>query len=291
MLGGAALSQTADLPRALFADPPRDAAHPARMEAVRIASHGQMMNVVIYHAAGAGPHPAALLIHGLPGNEQNLDLAQVLRRAGWTVFTYHYRGSWGSEGTFSVPGVEEDADAMLAAMRKDAAHWNIDPKRMVVVGHSLGGFAAAHAGAANPDVLASVLLAPWDPAVDAAFFGGLTGKARADMAEQAFDDMPGRLVGKTPLELADDIAAHGAAWGLAGNAQSLAGRPLLVVTARRDSPSCKVPNLRPALDKAAAKSVVYVEYDADHAFNETRMALEAQVLSFLSHVPGAPPLN
>jgi hypothetical protein len=29
----------------------------------------------------------------VPGNEQNLDLARVFQRAGWTVITFHYRGT------------------------------------------------------------------------------------------------------------------------------------------------------------------------------------------------------
>ena len=38
-------------------------------------------------AAGAGPHPTMLLLHGLPGNERNLDLAQAARRAAKVALT------------------------------------------------------------------------------------------------------------------------------------------------------------------------------------------------------------
>ena len=55
-----------------------------------------------------------VLLHGLPGNEQNLDLAQAIRRAGWNVLTLHYRGAWGSPGQFSLQHVLEDADAAVA---------------------------------------------------------------------------------------------------------------------------------------------------------------------------------
>src|SRR3954447_19840339 len=63
-------------------DPPRDAAHPARNQQLVIDSHGSRMNALFFLAAGAGPHPTMLLLHGLPGNERNLDLAQAVRRAG-----------------------------------------------------------------------------------------------------------------------------------------------------------------------------------------------------------------
>ena len=37
---------------------------------------------VLYTSAGEGLHPAVLLLHGIPGCERNLDLAQELRRCG-----------------------------------------------------------------------------------------------------------------------------------------------------------------------------------------------------------------
>jgi hypothetical protein len=40
-------------------------------------AHGR---IAPYMAAGADPHPAAIIYHGFPGYEQNLDLAQTLPR-------------------------------------------------------------------------------------------------------------------------------------------------------------------------------------------------------------------
>lgn len=88
------------VPDAVIADPPPDVKFPARMEVVHIPRGGLQINGVVYVASGPGPHPAFVLFHGLPGNEKNLDLAQAVRRAGWTVVTLNYRGSWGSPGNF-----------------------------------------------------------------------------------------------------------------------------------------------------------------------------------------------
>src|SRR6201989_2642904 len=96
-------------PSAITTDPPPDKAHPATMTYVRIPSHGALLNGVLYTASGASAHPTVMLFHGLPGNEQNLDLAQALRRAGFTVLTMHYRGSWGSPGSFSFAHCAEDS--------------------------------------------------------------------------------------------------------------------------------------------------------------------------------------
>ena len=62
----------------------------ASMQTMQIASHGALMNALVYVAAGAGPHPAVILLHGFPGNERNLDLAQDMRRAGWDVLYFNY---------------------------------------------------------------------------------------------------------------------------------------------------------------------------------------------------------
>lgn len=91
---GALSGATAEIPAAIYTDPTPDAAHPARMQVLHIPSHGETINGIAYVAAGAGEHPAVVLLHGLPGNEKNLDLAQAIRRAGWTVVTFNYRGSW-----------------------------------------------------------------------------------------------------------------------------------------------------------------------------------------------------
>src|SRR5690242_14701872 len=68
---------------AIVRDPAPDTVHPARMEVLHVPTGGVRINGVAYVAAGAGPHPTLVLFHGLPGNEQNLDLAQAVRRAGW----------------------------------------------------------------------------------------------------------------------------------------------------------------------------------------------------------------
>src|SRR5206468_4517554 len=57
------------LPRAIFTDPPRDSAHPARMETLQIPSGGVNINGIAYLASGAGAHPTVVFFHGLPGNE------------------------------------------------------------------------------------------------------------------------------------------------------------------------------------------------------------------------------
>src|SRR3954466_3724168 len=160
---------------AIYTDPPHDHAHPAGMEVLHIPSGGVKINGIAYTAAGAGPHPVLVLMHGLPGNEKNLDLAQAVRRAGWTVVTFNYRGSWGSPGRFSFAGNLEDARGVLAYLRNpaNAAHLGIDPRRIVLAGHSMGGWVAAMTAERDPALAGTIL-------ISAANMGGNTLRERPE---------------------------------------------------------------------------------------------------------------
>ena len=159
----------AEVPLAVIADPPRDKDHPAALADVHIPSHGVTMNGVTFVASGAGPHAVEFLLHGFPGNEQNLDLAQAIRRAGFDVLTLHYRGAWGSPGAFSFGHAIEDSDAAVKFLRDpaNAAKFRYDPKRIFLAGHSMGGFMSLRTAVAEPGILGVVMISAWDIAFDA----------------------------------------------------------------------------------------------------------------------------
>jgi pimeloyl-ACP methyl ester carboxylesterase len=152
---------------AIAADPARDAAHPAAMYQLTIPSHDASMFGVFYRAAGGDSHPTVVLLHGLPGFEQNGDLAQTIRRAGWNVLIFHYRGAWGSGGTFSFSNCVEDVRAALDYLRapENVTRLGIDPHRLALIGHSMGGFLAAITTQHDATVLGAALVAAWNPGV------------------------------------------------------------------------------------------------------------------------------
>ncbi len=163
------------VPAAVIADPPPDPKFPARMEVIHVPSGNVQINGVVYVASGQSPHPAFVFFHGLPGNEKNLDLAQAVRRAGWTVVTVNYRGSWGSPGDFRFAQNLQDAEATLAFIRspENASHLSIDANRIVICGHSMGAWVTAETLAHDPKVLGGVMISAGD-------FGAIGLRARQD---------------------------------------------------------------------------------------------------------------
>jgi pimeloyl-ACP methyl ester carboxylesterase len=286
----AALSAPA-VPAAIATDPPVDRSHPASGSGIQFLSHGERVNAQLYLPAGAGPKPAVILLHGLPGNEQNLDLARAMQRAGWGVITFHYRGSWGSGGKFTLEGGCDDVDALLAEIEspQGAGKWHVDPKRIVIIGHSYGGYVAACASARHPELIATGLIAPWDISFDARAFAKLSPAAAQKLASEAFNDVDGRLSGADAQSLMAAIRDHGAKLDLAATAPALARRPLLLATATRDDPDDQAADLRGALGRLPNARVTYRLFETDHGFNDQRIALETFILDWLAPLPGAPP--
>ena len=274
-LGLAAPAMAQEVPAAIFTDPPHDAAHPARMAVLHIPSGSVAINGVAYVAAGAGPHPVVVLCHGLPGNEKNLDLAQAMRRAGWTVVTFNYRGSWGSPGSYRFASDLEDVDAVLAWLRApaNAAALGLDLKRMVLMGHSLGGWATALTAAHDKGLIGAALISPGDM--------GLLGKLPRAAAVKALADDMETLADTSPERMADELIAHADAWDFVKAAPRLNALPLLVVTS--DDGLAAPANALVAGAKAAGNGHVATSHVAtDHSYSDARVRLESEIVRWLA---------
>ncbi len=273
------------IPPAVISDPAPDSVHPPRSAQALVPSHGLGMNALFYLAGGVGPHPTIVLLHGFPGNEQNLDLAQSIRRAGWNVLTLHYRGAWGSPGIFSIGHVLEDADAAVAFVRRPdiAAKFGIDKRRIVLGGHSMGGFASAAHARADADLLGVVLIDAWNVGATGDEFGKVSGAARAALVAKEFDDIGNSLRGATATSTAEEILAHRADWNFMSWASDLTRRPLLVIGASKGEGE-ENRRLAEAVTRAGGK-VTAVTLPSDHGFQDHRFALAAEVINWLQKLP------
>jgi pimeloyl-ACP methyl ester carboxylesterase len=269
------------IPHTVIADPAPDPQHPAANREVMVMSHGEGMNALFMLAAGAGPHPTMLLLHGLPGNEQNLDLAQAARRAGWNVLTLHYRGSWGSPGRFSLAGAGEDVDAAMAYLARPEVQRNygIDPARIVIAGHSMGGFFAARYAARHDDVIGAILLDPWNVGASAKNLLAHP-EQRQDAIAAMGEDFGNALVGTDAAALTAEAERHARDWDLVDDAPRLASKPLLLVGAERGN-APQVAPLADAVRAANGKLLRARTLASDHAFADGRIALSGVVVEWL----------
>jgi pimeloyl-ACP methyl ester carboxylesterase len=262
---------------AVFTDPVHDAAHPARMEVIHIPSGDVEINSVVYVAAGTGPHPVVVLCHGLPGNEKNLDLAQAIRRAGWTVITFNYRGSWGSPGSYSFANDLADVDAVLDYARApvNAAKLGLDPKRIVLGGHSLGGWATALTAEHDKGLAGAFMISPGNI--------GRFGKLPRDQAAAAIRNNGMEALATTPEAMADDVIANSNAYDFVQAAPRLTTTRLLMLTSD-DGGAPTADALVAGIRAGGGKGVTTVHAATDHSWSDARVRLASEVIGWLRSV-------
>ncbi|MGI9102667.1 MAG: alpha/beta hydrolase family protein [Terriglobales bacterium] len=274
------LPSIAQTPAASAAAP----AAPAAMQQMIIPSHGSMLLGVFYLAAGAAPHPTAIIFHGFPGFEQNLDLAQALRANGWNVLAMHYRGSWGVKGDFSFQHAAEDADTEVQFLLDpaNARQYRIDAHRIMVIGHSMGGYMAASAAAHNPQVAAAILISAWNIGADYQSRRHLGTEAPTIENEAKELEKDGNLLplaGTSAHTLAREIYEHQAALNSNNLAPAIAPRPVFVITAK-DGLAAADHALAESLRKAGDTRVTERHWDTDHSYSGQRTELSGAIVSW-----------
>lgn len=258
---------------------------PAGMDTFQIPSHGSLLNALVYVAAGEGPHPAVVLLHGFPGNERNLDLAQDIRHAGWDVLYFNYRGSWGTPGDFSFSHGIEDTAAAVAYLRQpeNAKRLRLDPAKIVLIGHSMGGFMAVEGAAADASIRAVGLISAADLAgrVPESIPADRQAGAIAAMAKGYANEGMAPLAGCTPEGLARETLANAAQWRFVKKAPALADRRFLIVTS---DDGLAAPNeaFAAALRGAGDKQVQTLHFPTDHSYSDRRRELSDAVLKWLA---------
>ncbi len=234
---------------------------------VTFTSNGYRLLGTLYLARGGEPKPTALLLHGCPGLQQNGDLAVALRDRGWNSLIFHYRGSWGSGGRYDLRTVPADVTAAVDHL-SSGAYPLVDPRRLAVVGHSLGGWAAVLAAAHDPRLRA------------VAVCGAAVNVGALDLGPAEIEREFTRFLAVTPAEFRRQRDEAAARLDPLAAVAAIAPRPLLVVhgTADRWVPVAQAR----LLVSRARQPLRYAEIDgADHDFAWQRRFLRDLVTGWL----------
>lgn len=261
-----------------------DKEYSAVTESFTFNCHGYNVISSMFIAQGLGPHPTILLLHGFPGYEKNHDLAQIFRRAGYNVMVFHYRGSWGSEGSYSIGNVLEDAETAVDFLKseKSIKSYRVDPSKIILIGHSLGGFTAFMTAANHPEIKSVAFLAGFN----FGHYGDIllnTNESIESSAEPWRDSMP-PLKGITPEQFINDIIGNRKNWDLLSKVEKLKEHSILMIAGSNDTVATfeehhKV--LADAIKKCNASNFSEVIIDSSHDFSDRRIALSKEILLWL----------
>ena len=194
------------------------------------------------------PVPGVILVHGsgpqdrdetVGANKVFKDLAEGLSSRGIAVLRYDKR-------TFQYPGkpgdsisvddeVIRDAVAALGALR---ARPEVDPQRLIVIGHSMGALLAPEIAVGSGSVAGVVLLAPpgrapWDIVLSQVRYLGRPKEEIAGLEEKVSRLKSGTLGNETLLGVRQSYWRDLAARDGIGMAKKL-GKPVLILRGDRD---------------------------------------------------------
>lgn len=265
---------------AIAQDPPKDPLYPAGMHPLAIPSHGETLHGAFYRAAGVPPRGTVIVLHGLPGFDQNTDITHTIRRAGFHALVFHYRGAWGSSGTFSLRHALEDTRACIAYLRSAevAAELGVDSERLILIGHSMGGAIAGLAAASDRRIAGVGMISPWNMGAPASSRTNLFNRH----LREALNEDARALACKDGEALYDEAERH-ANWNLVDYAGTWRGRPVLVVTSN-DLFMHQGMNVAQACRNAKHAGLMDVHLDSDHVYSDSRIALQEHILSWLQRI-------
>jgi uncharacterized protein len=267
-------------PQSVIADPAHNREFPPTLVPLTFSSHGFELDGLLYTASGPGPHGTVLLLHGLPGYEVNGDLAQSIRRAGWNVLMFHYRGTWGAHGKFSQAAAIEDTAEAVRFLRdpQTAAMYRADAKQIVVVGHSFGGFLAGYEASHDPHIKAVAM-------ISATNLGSVNSDLKQrDIRLKRWQTQLHPVKGGKAEELFAEAERHANEWNYVAWADRLQRLPLLLVEAD-DQNHSDMATLAAAL-RQRKTAVTVAEIHSDHNFSDSRVALQDVVVSWLHKLEG-----
>ncbi|MBR0374521.1 MAG: alpha/beta fold hydrolase [Mogibacterium sp.] len=249
-------------------------------EGVFIPGNRGRLFSTVYLPAG-GPAPVVIVCHGLPGIEKMIDYAHALREAGFAVVCFHYSGSWGADGTFSVGHCLEDADSVIDYVAANANSW-FNTDNVFVIGHSLGGLVASYAIASRPEIKGGVVIMPAN--IAAHYRAALTDPAVEVDSEQLYSVEFGEWLNGFNWDVMKREAAEDASrFDLCTYGVRMADKDVLLIAGARDFLLPEAENLgllRSQIEAQGKGKLQYLSFDTDHGMNTCRDAIKQSLIAF-----------
>lgn len=251
-----------------------DKSAPASSTELFIPSANSLLAGLIYNANGGEKHPTLILLHGYPGNERNLDLAQVVRNHGWNVIYFDYRGSWGSQGKFSFKNCVQDVVNVVAFCKKYQDSLKIDTSNIVLFGHSMGGWVCLKALQQLPTIKKGFALSTWNVGLD--YQNVATEKEMLKLANDPNTGGKYFVLNTSLKELYTPVIRNKKYFNLVNDGNLLTEKQIVMLDEHNGNKQ-----LADSIEIVNKSGFEYQVWQTDHGFTNKRVSLIKKIIAFL----------
>jgi dipeptidyl aminopeptidase/acylaminoacyl peptidase len=255
---------------------------------IQFRSKEQTIQGKFYSASGvSGLFPTILLLPGFPGNEDDvLGLGEELSQNGLNILTFNYRGTYHSEGEYSLKNTQEDIQAAFDFLQDELTvqKYKVDLDRLVLGGWSYGGGMGLIYAANHPEIKQIFSIAGTDHGEFAREYQ--RNKVFSNMIDEIFDKLkfpqgPVRFSGKPAIR---ELVQNPDRYDLLSQVSKLAGRDILLIGGWNDPNVVLEHHILPlfrALKREGADKVSIIAFQDGHAFKKNRSELAHAILSWI----------
>ena len=267
-------------------NPNIDSENPESMQPIVFMSKGEKLIGTFFKASGKEKKPTVILLHGFPGNENNFDIAHAIKRFGFNVVVFHYRGSWGSSGDFSISNSLEDLSSAIEFISQEdiSNKFSIDTNNIILIGHSMGGFLAFLTSIKYPQIKNIASLAGFN----FGFFSNyLTHNPQfLDATMDGLSNGSMLLQGASGKYIYDEMLANKDKWNLLNHLPELVEKNILLIGAEFDYVAPLELHHQPLVEglKKVGVKLKNKIYKSGHSFSSTRIKLTTEIIDWLKDI-------
>lgn len=261
-----------------------------------VTRDGIPFEVAVYRPLGQPPLGTVVLLNAFPGGRiakgfspREESLAVALATAGYGVVRFNYIGSWANTGLFTWFGGVRDTEAVLRFLRMEEARTlGIDGSRIVLVGHSYGGWVALMTAARDPAVRCVAVMASANLGIGGKRIRDNLDAYKRSVAfyEEVLSDPKHPIRAVSAMALADETIEHADAWDLLNSAAQIRSRQLLFISAGQDQFAPTGIYVQPLIDELRRSNTTMVRSatieGADHNFERYGPQVNEMVESWIT---------
>lgn len=264
-----------------------DLKFPPSMRPMIIHSNGSKLLGTFFITNGVGPHPTVILLHGFPGNQVNFDVAHALQRAGFNILVFRYRGCWGSEGIYSFQNCIDDVNNVIDYLCKEKVveQFRIDKNKIIIIGHSMGGFFGLMNCIKNKNINSVAALSVFNPGLISEYI-----KNNIEVKEKAIENLNTGIEfcsGTTAENLINEMLESAKNWNLLSYVRDLREKNILLIGSEFDTIAPSEFHHKPlaaSLKLAKAEKLKEIILSTGHSFTDKRIELTRIIINWLLEI-------